>query len=82
MVTWFGRCAPLLLACLPGSSPLGRAQSPAPVPIKIGDVAVSGSLRTRVESWDWFGGNAGNDYTYPGSILRLSLSESRNRFDW
>jgi len=51
-------------------------------PVKIGDVTVSGSLRTRGESWDWFSGNANHDYTYPGSILRLSFAESRRAFDW
>ena len=81
MPACFGRCALLLLACLPTCT-LGRAQTPAPTPIKIGDVTVSGSLRTRIESWDWFGGNADNDYNYPGSILRVSLSESRKAFDW
>jgi hypothetical protein len=35
--------------------------------LKIGDVVVSGSLRTRIESWDWFEGNANNKYTFPGS---------------
>ena len=61
---------------------LASAQALADPPPKIGDVAVSASLRTRVESWDWFQGNANNSYTFPGSILRLSLSESRKTFDW
>ncbi len=61
---------------------LASAQAPADPSLKIGDVAVSASLRTRVESWDWFQGNANNSYTFPGSILRLSLSESRKTFDW
>src|SRR5262245_45636202 len=77
----FGRCALVLLVGLP-AGPLGWAQTPAVTPLKIGDVALSGSLRTRVESWDWFGGNADNEYTYPGSILRVNLSESRKAFDW
>jgi hypothetical protein len=77
MPACFGRCTLLLLACLPAA-----AQTSAPAPLKIGDIAVSGSLRTRVESWDWFGGNANNEYTYPGSILRVNLSESRKAFDW
>jgi len=51
-------------------------------PLKIGDVVVSGSLRTRVESWDWFQGNASNEYTFPGSIFRLSLSQTSQRYDW
>jgi len=63
-------------------APPAAAQSPAAEPVKIGDLVVSGSLRTRVESWDWFQGNANNDYTFPGSILRLGLSESKKTFDW
>jgi hypothetical protein len=59
-----------------------NAQTSIPSAIKIGDVTVAGSLRTRVESWDWFEGNANNDYTYPASLLRLSFSESRKAFDW
>jgi hypothetical protein len=39
-------------------------------------------LRTRVESWDWFQGSANNDYTFPGSIARLSLSKSSKVFEW
>ena len=73
----------LVFACFAalGLGP-AAAQTPTANPIKIGDVTVSGSLRTRVESWDWFGGSANNDYTYPGSILRVGLSESRKTFDW
>ena len=47
------------LACLASSlSLLCRAQ--APVAVKLGDIAVSASLRMRVEAWDWFSGNASN----------------------
>src|SRR5215831_9012875 len=72
----------LLLVCFTLASPPGRTQASGAVPVKIGEVTISGSLRTRVESWNWFEGSANNDYTYPGSILRLSLSESRPAFDW
>ncbi len=58
------------------------AQTQAADPLKIGDVTISGSLRTRVESWDWFQGNANNLYSFPGSILRVSLSQSAQKFDW
>lgn len=50
--------------------------------IKIGDVTVSGWLRTRSESWDWFKGNANNQYTFSESIFRLSFSENTETFDW
>ncbi len=70
------------LAILLSSAPIGFAQSPAAEPLKIGDITISGSLRTRVESWDWFQGNANNDYTFPGSIFRISLSQSKKTFDW
>ncbi len=72
--------APLFLLALPIS--VVFAQGTGPEPLKVGDVIVSGSLRTRIESWDWFHGNANNDYTFPGSIARLSLSESTRAFDW
>jgi hypothetical protein len=58
------------------------AQTPAGPPVSIGDVTVSGSLRTRSYSWNWFGDSAKGDYTYPGSLVRLGLSESRKRLDW
>ena len=58
------------------------AQPAGASPLKLGDITVSGSLRTRIESWDWFQGNANNDYTFPGSIARLSLSKSSKAFEW
>ena len=52
-------------------------------PIKIGSVAFSGSIRSRIESWDWFAASsADHAYTYDGSTVRLSLSQARPRFDW
>ena len=61
---------------------IALAQPAGSQPLKLGDITVSGSLRTRVESWDWFQGNANNDYTFPGSIARLSLSQSSKVLDW
>ncbi|HXK07368.1 MAG TPA: alginate export family protein [Verrucomicrobiae bacterium] len=68
----------LLGNCIPGAF----AQSASSPPVRIGDVEVAGSLRTRVEAWDWFQGNANNDYTFPGSIARFSLSQTTKAFDW
>jgi hypothetical protein len=46
-----------------------------------GDVTVSASARFRLYAWDWFGGGNG-DYSYPGSIVRAGLSQSRQTHDW
>ncbi len=59
-----------------------QAQTAAPQPLEVGSVTVNASLRTRVEAWDWFQGNANNDYAFPGSIARLGLSQSGKTFDW
>jgi hypothetical protein len=58
------------------------AQTPPAPPTKIGGVTIAGSLRTRVEAWDWFQGNANNSYAFTGSILRLSFSKTHKNFDW
>lgn len=54
-----------------------------PDTIHIGDVAVTGSLRSRVYAWYWFQPAAGyqNDYGYSGNILRLNLAEKRDALD-
>ncbi|HKE23965.1 MAG TPA: alginate export family protein [Bryobacteraceae bacterium] len=74
--------AVVLLGCSGGLLAPAEAQNPPSAPLEIGGITVSGSLRTRVESWDWFGANANNSYTYPASILRLSFAEAKNTFDW
>src|SRR5262249_1620604 len=52
-------------------------------PIKLGTVIFPGSIRNRIESWDWFTApNTDHAYTYDGSTLRFSLSQSLPRFDW
>jgi hypothetical protein len=71
-----------VLGCLCLPVPPAAAQSSSATPLELGGVTVAGSLRTRLESWDWFSGNANNSYTYPASILRLSLSKSQKNFEW
>jgi len=59
------------------------AQSAAPAPMKIGDVTVTGTLRTRVYAWDWFQPTSGtNQYAYSGNLLRLNFAEKRKEWDW
>src|SRR5215472_18091042 len=71
---------PLFLAffaCLP----VGAQQSFEP--IHIGSVTLSGSIRNRIENWDWFTASSGDHaYTYDGNTIRLGLSQVRPRFDW
>lgn len=57
--------------------------TPAPAPIKIGSVTLSGSLRARFESWDWFETNAAeNQYNYGAATLRLSLGQQKENLEW
>lgn len=52
-------------------------------PMKLGDVTVTGTLRTRVYSWDWFGANSGDSqYAYAGALLRLNFAGKRRGWDW
>ena len=61
---------------------ISAASAQTPQPLKVDGITVSGSLRTRVESWDWFQGAANSDYAFPGSIFRLSLAQSSKAYEW
>ncbi len=57
--------------------------APDSQPIKIGNITVQASLRTRVEDWSWFQADtANNAYAFSGNLLRISFSQSRESFDW
>ena len=71
--------SPILLCLLFGTSVFAQAR---PQPVTIGDITVSGSVRTRVEAWDWFEGNANGDYAYPGSLVRVAFGQSKKPFEW
>jgi hypothetical protein len=52
-------------------------------PLLIGSVTVSGSMRSRIESWDWFtAASCDHAYTFDGSTLRLGFTQTLPRFDW
>lgn len=76
-------CAIAVLLLAPLSTRVA-AQAPAPgVPaLNPGGVAVSGSVRTRLESWDWFGDTENGTYTYPGTLVRIGLGQVRKTRDW
>ncbi|MCU1285623.1 MAG: hypothetical protein JWO13_1973 [Acidobacteriales bacterium] len=68
----------------PQSTKLAPAPPPATIqPIKVGDITISGSFRTRVENWNFFNSPAADgEYTFSGSLLRLSATQKRESYDW
>jgi hypothetical protein len=73
-----GAIASLVLACV---SPAG-AQTAAGTPYTVGDLVVSGAIRTRTYSWNWFGDLPEGDYWHQGTQVRLGVSRSKPRYDW
>jgi hypothetical protein len=60
-----------------------EAQEPAAEPIQIGNVTFSGSIRERIEAWDWFEPTTGNNlYGFSGTVVRFGFSQERTHFDW
>ena len=61
-----------------------NAQTQAGIkPITFSEIRFSGSLRARGEMWDWFDTSlADPNYNYFASLLRLSLSQEREKWDW
>jgi len=48
-----------------------------------GQVTFSGSIRSRIENWDWFTADSGDhSYTFDGSTIRFGVSQVRRKFDW
>lgn len=75
----------------PSESPLqarstlasSKSSAPAPKSIRIGGLTLSGSLRGRAENWGWFETPAGrSDYTFGALVLRLSLGQKKDHFEW
>ncbi len=57
--------------------------APAPAPIKLGNVTFSGSLRLRMENWDWFETEkADGSYTFGAATLRFGFSQSKENLEW
>lgn len=45
-------------------------------------IRFQGSIRSRVEVWDWFTADRGNPYAFSGNLIRLGISEQRKTWDW
>jgi hypothetical protein len=75
----FVLAAALAISAAPGM----WAQAATADPIKLGNVTVTGTLRSRAYFWDWFEPAAGNnDYQYSGNILRIGFSRKVDSWDW
>jgi hypothetical protein len=74
------------------STMAGFAQQPAPAPAKkevppadhkLGPLDFAVSWRARAEGWDWFKSNTGHgNYTFGDSLLRISIGQRSEHFDW
>jgi len=72
----------LLVICVL-TSRVTSAQQPATGEHKIGGVTFQANLRSRVEIWDWFRADSGdNNYAFSGSVLRFGFSKSADKWDW
>ncbi len=66
-----------------GSTAKPAASPQTPKQLKIGKFNFSGSLRLRLEDHKWFATpEFEDDYTFGAAVLRLSLSQQREKFDW
>jgi hypothetical protein len=76
-------CGIILIAAIAGAGMCaGQAQQNATDTTSSGDLKVSGSLRSRVEVWNWFESDGNNQYAFSDSIFRLSFSASKERYEW
>ena len=47
-----------------------------------GELAVHGSVRSRVELWDWFDAAGNSSYAFSGNTIRLNVGQTGKRVDW
>ncbi len=66
------------------SAPAAKTAAPqSPRQRKIGGVNFNGSLRVRVENYGWFETPGfEDDYTFGAAVLRLSVGQQKERYDW
>ncbi len=73
-----GKCGIVVVVLLLGAIAWAQAE-----PVRIGDVVVSGSIRFRSESWDWFDTSlADGNYTFLASQVRLGIQQEKKGYDW
>jgi len=79
----------LCVALFCASAAWGQSSSPSnsdaeqASDLKLGSLEISGNWRVRVEGWDWFEGNSGqNAYAFPHSLLRVAIGQQKEEFTW
>jgi hypothetical protein len=67
----------------PPAQQMNPAITPSPAPPRLGSLTVTGSLRLRFESWDWFETTSANsNYNFGAATLRLAIGQQKDGFDW
>jgi hypothetical protein len=70
-------------AAAPKPAPAPQAASAPKPPFRLGGVVFNASIRSRVETWDWFTPDSGDTmYGYSGNLLRFGFSQNRETWDW
>ncbi len=77
----------LVLVFPPGE---GKAQTAAPkqaaadasAAAKRSPVEIHGSIRSRLEMWDWFGDREASSYAYSGNLVKLSFAQTGKHTNW
>jgi hypothetical protein len=65
------------------ASPQPKKPEVATARHKLGSLDIAASWRTRAEGWNWFEANSGdNDYAFAHSLLRISVGQQTEHFDW
>ena len=73
----------LFAVVAPCQTPSASSGAKNPTTLSGSSLNISGSWRIRSESWDWFeDGSASSAYTFPHSILRLGIGQTRRGWDW
>ncbi len=71
----------LVLAMLGCLASAAQAQ-PQTAERRASAMKISGSYRTRVESWSWFRGEGDSAYTFSGNIFRVAAGRNGKAVDW
>jgi hypothetical protein len=70
-----------LITCVASADAQTSPTTPT-TPNALGDVVVSGTIRSRTYSWNWFGFAPEGNYWFQGTQVRFGLSQAKTHYDW